>query len=186
MDPAEPAEGPQWPEEPSGAESNSTLGEREGTQLPRLSLSDLGLGGRAVSVAGGREGTRSFWNLGSDSTLLFSLHPTPGVGGRKPYPPGQSPGARGTSLALQESSIKCTELQEENWQFWKEVTLGDVRDTWVSGGQVTRGVTGVGFALKPSSLCDLTVGWVRGSAGRRVGDATPEGKGQQPALGDPQ
>ncbi|ELK32265.1 hypothetical protein MDA_GLEAN10001017 [Myotis davidii] len=58
--------------------------------------------------------------MGSDSTLLFSLHPTPGIGGRKPYPPGQSPGARGTSLALQESSVKCTELQEENWQFWKE------------------------------------------------------------------
>ncbi|ELK32236.1 Protein Daple [Myotis davidii] len=58
--------------------------------------------------------------MGSDSTLLFSLHPTPGIGGRKPYPPGQSPGARGTSLALQESSVKCTELQE-NWQFWKEM-----------------------------------------------------------------
>lgn len=26
-----------------------------------------------------------------------------------------------------------------------------------AGGQVSRGVTGLGFALKPSSLCDLTV-----------------------------
>lgn len=52
--------------------------------------------------------------------------------------------------------MKYRELQEENWQLWKQVTVGGVRNTWASRGQVSCGVTGVGFAFKPSSPRDLT------------------------------